>query len=102
MLIHALQSYEGSNSDRRDNTDIHHVPLFLKYQLLVSSVLMASLPRHFPGMFFKLITSLLTYANSKYYATNWRTMYKTMPILAYFSKERFLVEELVTPSFLIS
>lgn len=55
MLAHALKCYKGRNSDFQTNTDIQNVPLFSKYQLMVSSVLMASLPRHFPGMSFKFI-----------------------------------------------
>ncbi|GAB2280248.1 anaphase-promoting complex subunit 2 [Dionaea muscipula] len=46
MLIHALKSYE----DRPENhkSDAERAYLLSKYQLMVSSVLMASLPRHFP------------------------------------------------------
>ncbi|KAL3501441.1 hypothetical protein ACH5RR_035890 [Cinchona calisaya] len=48
MLVHALQSQSGNKSDRHINADAQNVPLFSKYQLMVSSVLMTSLPRHFP------------------------------------------------------
>ncbi|KAM3754567.1 hypothetical protein ACB098_03G175200 [Castanea mollissima] len=48
MLSHALQSYKDQMSEGRNPSDAERSHLFSKYQLLVSSVLMASLPRHFP------------------------------------------------------
>ena len=50
MLIHALQSFKDNVSGGSHSSDAERVYLFSKYQLLVSSVLMATLPRHFPGM----------------------------------------------------
>lgn len=41
-LVHALPSYRDQTSERAH--------LFSTYQLLVSSVLMATLPRHFSGI----------------------------------------------------
>lgn len=49
MFVHALQSYMENLSDGKHNFDAEKVYLFSKYQLIVSSILMASLPRHFPG-----------------------------------------------------
>lgn len=48
MLSHALQSYKDKISEGRNPSDSERSHLFSRYQLLVSSVLMASLPRHFP------------------------------------------------------
>lgn len=50
MLVHALQSFKDHGSEGSHNSDAERFHLFSKYQLLVSSVLMASLPRHFPEM----------------------------------------------------
>lgn len=50
MLVHALQTYKDYVSEGRHISDADRVYLFSKYQLIVSSVLMASLPRHFPEM----------------------------------------------------
>ena len=50
MLVHALQSSKDLISEGSHNTDAERAYLFSKYQLLVSSVLMATLPRHFPGI----------------------------------------------------
>ncbi|CAL8074852.1 unnamed protein product [Prunus armeniaca] len=44
ILVHALQSYNHGSHDSND----YRVELFAKYQMSVSSVLMATLPRHFP------------------------------------------------------
>lgn len=49
MLVHALQSYKDQISGERHNFEADRDYLASKYQLIVSSVLMASLPRHFPG-----------------------------------------------------
>lgn len=51
MLSHALQSYKDQMSEGRHPSDAERSHLFSRYQLLVSSVLMASLPRHFPGIY---------------------------------------------------
>ncbi|XVE91526.1 hypothetical protein REPUB_Repub01dG0017200 [Reevesia pubescens] len=48
MLVHALQSYTENLSDGKSNFDSEKDYLFSKYQLIVSSILMANLPRHFP------------------------------------------------------
>lgn len=50
MLVHALQSYTDNLTDGKPDFDVGKVDLFSKYQLIVSSILMANLPRHFPGM----------------------------------------------------
>ncbi|KAK9277366.1 hypothetical protein L1049_006908 [Liquidambar formosana] len=50
MLVHALQSYKDYISEGRHNSDAERVHFVSKFQLIVSSVLMASLPRHFPEM----------------------------------------------------
>ncbi|KAB1208114.1 Anaphase-promoting complex subunit 2 [Morella rubra] len=46
-LVHALQSHRDRISGRRQPSDVERAHLFSTYQLLVSSVLMANLPRHF-------------------------------------------------------
>ncbi|KAK2636170.1 hypothetical protein Ddye_030962 [Dipteronia dyeriana] len=48
MLVHALQSCTENLLDREYNSDSERKYLFAKYQFMVSSVLMASLPPHFP------------------------------------------------------
>lgn len=50
ILVHALQSYRYDlmEKGRQYDAETEVVRLFAKYQLLVSSVLMATLPRHFP------------------------------------------------------
>ena len=50
MLVHALQSFKDHVSGAGHNSDAERVDLFSKYQMLVSSVLMATLPRHFSGI----------------------------------------------------
>ena len=50
MLVHALQSYKDQVSEDTHNFDAERNYLTAKYQWLVSSVLMATLPRNFPGM----------------------------------------------------
>ncbi|KAL5721544.1 anaphase-promoting complex subunit 2 [Ranunculus cassubicifolius] len=47
ILVHALQSYTESMSEGRLNLDAERVYLFSRYHLMVSSVLMTTLPRHF-------------------------------------------------------
>ncbi|KAF8399508.1 hypothetical protein HHK36_015375 [Tetracentron sinense] len=54
MLVHALQSYKDSIAEERHNLDVDRVSLLSRYQLMVSSVLMTTLPRHFPGMCFRV------------------------------------------------
>lgn len=51
MLADALQTQEECMSEGSHTYDAERISLFSRYQLLVSSVLMASLPRHFPGMY---------------------------------------------------
>ncbi|KAJ0095798.1 hypothetical protein Patl1_15983 [Pistacia atlantica] len=48
MLVHALQLHKESMFEGKQNADSERAHLFAKYQLMVSSVLMASLPLHFP------------------------------------------------------
>ncbi|KAI3987672.1 hypothetical protein MKX01_028406 [Papaver californicum] len=48
ILVHALQSYQDVISKGRHPSDVDKVRLLSRYQLMVSSVLMTSLPRHFP------------------------------------------------------
>ncbi|GMH01745.1 hypothetical protein Nepgr_003584 [Nepenthes gracilis] len=48
MLIDALQSYKDGLSDGKHNSDAEKSYLLSKYQLMVSSVLLVSLPRQFP------------------------------------------------------
>ncbi|KAH1031354.1 hypothetical protein J1N35_043528 [Gossypium stocksii] len=48
MLVHALQSYMDNLTDGNPDFDVGKVYLFSKYHLIVSSILMANLPRHFP------------------------------------------------------
>ncbi|GKV11198.1 hypothetical protein SLEP1_g22470 [Rubroshorea leprosula] len=50
ILVHALLSYKESVADGKHSLDKERIHLVSKYQLMVSSVLMAALPRHFPGM----------------------------------------------------
>lgn len=48
MLVHAIESPRDCSPEGKPILD-SEVQLFAKYQLMVSSVLMASLPPHFPG-----------------------------------------------------
>ncbi|GLT27368.1 hypothetical protein SLA2020_023730 [Shorea laevis] len=48
ILGHALLSYKESVADGKHSLDKERIHLVSKYQLMVSSVLMAALPRHFP------------------------------------------------------
>lgn len=48
-LVHAIQSCMDNLTDGKPDFDVGKVYLFSKYQLIVSSILMANLPRHFPG-----------------------------------------------------
>uniref|UniRef100_A0A0A0KNJ3 Cullin family profile domain-containing protein n=1 Tax=Cucumis sativus TaxID=3659 RepID=A0A0A0KNJ3_CUCSA len=52
ILVHALQSsrYDLMEKGRQYDAETEVIGLFAKYQLLVSSVLMATLPRHFPDL----------------------------------------------------
>lgn len=50
MLVVGLQSELGIKCEGHAIADAQKVPFFEKYQLIVSSVLMTSLPRHFPGI----------------------------------------------------
>lgn len=51
MLVHGLQSYKDQMSEDKHDFEGERNYLTSKYQWIVSSVLMASLPRHFPGLF---------------------------------------------------
>lgn len=57
ILVHVLQSYKYDvmEKGRQYDAETEVVRVFAKYQLLVSSVLMATLPRHFPGTYISLI-----------------------------------------------
>ncbi|XP_022946536.1 anaphase-promoting complex subunit 2 [Cucurbita moschata] len=52
ILVHVLQSYKYDvmEKGRQYDAETEVVRVFAKYQLLVSSVLMATLPRHFPDL----------------------------------------------------
>ncbi|XP_043725426.1 anaphase-promoting complex subunit 2 isoform X2 [Telopea speciosissima] len=50
ILVNALQSYKEIMSGGRPNADMEKLHLLSRYQLMVSSVLMTSLPRCFPGI----------------------------------------------------
>lgn len=50
LLIHALETCRKSKPTETAHSDVERNYLLSKYQLAVSSTLMASLPRHFPGM----------------------------------------------------
>ncbi|KAK6159923.1 hypothetical protein DH2020_003304 [Rehmannia glutinosa] len=50
MLVHALEMCSESNPEEKRYSDAERNNLFSKYQLAVSSVLMVSLPRHFPDV----------------------------------------------------
>lgn len=51
MLVHALQSYKDQLSEDKNGFEGERSYLASKYQWIVSSVLMTSLPQHFPGLF---------------------------------------------------
>ncbi|WOL00414.1 hypothetical protein Cni_G09127 [Canna indica] len=56
MLVHALQSYEESTTEGLMKIQDHKSILTSKYQLMVSSILLTTLPMHFPEilrMYFK-------------------------------------------------
>ncbi|KAI3418323.1 uncharacterized protein J3R85_013803 [Psidium guajava] len=48
ILVHALQSYEGDTLQGKHNAEADRIFLFSKYQLIVTSILMATLPPCFP------------------------------------------------------
>ncbi|KAF5752085.1 anaphase-promoting complex subunit 2 [Tripterygium wilfordii] len=48
VLVHALQLYKESLSEGEHHSSAEKTHLLSKYQLMVSSVFMARLPRHFP------------------------------------------------------
>ncbi|PIN13292.1 Anaphase-promoting complex (APC), subunit 2 [Handroanthus impetiginosus] len=50
MLVHALEMCRENNPNEQTYSESERNYLFSKYQLTVSSVLMASLPRHFPDV----------------------------------------------------
>lgn len=51
MLIHAFEMCRESKPEELKYSDAERNYILSKYQLTVSSILMASLPRHFPGTF---------------------------------------------------
>lgn len=51
MLLHALEMCRESKATEQTYSDADRNYLLSKYQLTVSSALMAGLPRHFPGIF---------------------------------------------------
>lgn len=63
ILVHALQSYEESLMESK-KSEVETDNLFSRYQLMVSSVLLTTLPRHFPGVSF-----WTPYISSKHYYT---------------------------------
>lgn len=58
MLVHALEMCRESKATEHTYSNAERDYLLSKYQLVVSSVLMASLPRHFPGIYY-LLSSLV-------------------------------------------
>ncbi|KAK9116675.1 hypothetical protein Sjap_015622 [Stephania japonica] len=48
MLVHALQSHQEGTLDEQHGSNAVRSRVFSKYHLMISSVLMTSLPRHFP------------------------------------------------------
>ncbi|XP_021747051.1 anaphase-promoting complex subunit 2-like isoform X1 [Chenopodium quinoa] len=50
MLVHSLQSHRDSTLDKKHSSDAERVYLLSNYKLMVSSVLMASIPRQFPAI----------------------------------------------------
>lgn len=48
LLVNGLHDYADSEPKNKPNTDVEKKYILSKYQLMVSSVLMATLPRHFP------------------------------------------------------
>lgn len=52
ILVHALRSYEESTLMGSKKSEVEKENLFSRYQLTVSSILLATLPRHFPGVSF--------------------------------------------------
>lgn len=49
MLVHALQSYDDSITDEKMKIQDYRSSLTSKYQLMVSSILLTTVPMHFPG-----------------------------------------------------
>ncbi|CAL9173792.1 unnamed protein product [Musa hybrid cultivar] len=50
MLVHALQSYDDSITDEKMKIQDYRSSLTSKYQLMVSSILLTTVPMHFPGI----------------------------------------------------
>ncbi|XP_010488710.1 PREDICTED: anaphase-promoting complex subunit 2-like [Camelina sativa] len=48
ILVHALQSFKEQSSEDRQKSDTERVRLFLRFQSMLSSTLMTTLPQHFP------------------------------------------------------
>lgn len=51
VLVHALEMCRENNPTEKGYSDAERNYLLSKYQLTVTSVLMASLPRHFHGTY---------------------------------------------------
>lgn len=52
MLVHALEMCRESKAAEHTYSNAERNYLMSKYQLVISSVLLASLPRHFPGIYY--------------------------------------------------
>lgn len=50
IVVHALQSFKEQSSVDRQNADTDRVRLFSRFQSMLSSTLMTTLPQHFPGI----------------------------------------------------
>lgn len=50
IVVHALQSYKEQSSVDRQTSDTEIVHLFSRFQAMLSSTLMTTLPQHFPGI----------------------------------------------------
>ncbi|CAL5428806.1 unnamed protein product [Camellia sinensis] len=59
MLIRALQPNKDIALDKRQSPDAERLYLLSRYQLIVSSVLMATLPRHFPVVFLESVMYMI-------------------------------------------
>lgn len=56
LLTDAVQSYKDSTAEKRQKSGgSERLHLLSKYQSMVSSVLMATLPPHFPGMVYNCV-----------------------------------------------
>ncbi|CAO2829557.1 unnamed protein product [Amaranthus hypochondriacus] len=64
MIVHCLLSHQNTVSKNTDNSNAERLYLLSKYQLMVSSVLMASLPRQFPAILHQYFKSRLEELNT--------------------------------------